>query len=140
MDYIQMIQRLQMTYGNKIILISCGAFYIAVGIDAVALNSELNLKVTCAKNGICKVGVPKTSIEKYIEVLDKTGYGYIVFDYDKEKIEITKRYEKDGKRRIINDFNKGCSICENRKFFRLSEYEEALNKYFKKEFGEDTLW
>ena len=140
MDYFQMVQRLQMTYDNKIILISCGAFYIAIGADAVTLNEELGLKVTCAKNGICKVGVPKTSIDKYIEKINKTGLGYIVFDFNKEKIEIKKLIEKEGIQRKINDINKGCNICKSKKYFRLSEYEEALNKYFKKEFGEEALW
>ena len=85
MEFLEMVEKLQLMYGLKIILISCGSFYIAIGADAVILNKELGLKKICAKRGTCKVGVPKTSIEKYKQKLDKIGYAYIILDYDKEK-------------------------------------------------------
>lgn len=114
MDFFEMIQRLQLIYDQQIILISCGAFYIAIGADAVILNHELNLKTICAKRRICKVGIPKNSIEKYIEKLEQTGYGYIILDYEKDKNEIIKKYEKlPIKHKKIFDFNKGCMACPN---------------------------
>ncbi len=51
MDFFDMVQKLQLIYGIKIILISCGSFYIATGADAVSLNKELGLKLNCAKIG-----------------------------------------------------------------------------------------
>ena len=71
MEFLEMVERLQLVYGLKIILISCGSFYIAIGIDAETLNKELELKKICAKKRLCKVGVPKTSIEKYKQKLDE---------------------------------------------------------------------
>ena len=127
-----MVQRLQLVYDYQIVLISCGAFYIAIGTDAVVLNSLLGLNTTCVKHEICKVGVPKNSIKKYIEKLDETSYGYIVLDYNKDKKEIVKLYEKQGNHSKINDFNKGCSICENYGKYKITEYEESLQNFLKK--------
>ena len=135
-----MIIRLQITYENKIILVSCGVFYTAIGADAVILNRELGLKTICAKTRICKVGIPKNSLDKYREELDKLGYSYIIFDYDKEKKKLVKIHEKDGKKKKVHDYNKGCYCCSNKKNTILTEYEEALNKYFSKEFGVPEIW
>ena len=38
-----MVQRLQLMYGMKIILISCGSFYISIGTDAIVLQVIFNL-------------------------------------------------------------------------------------------------
>ena len=59
MDFIDLSIRLETIYFNRIVLILCGAFYIAVGRDAVILNEKLGLKVICAKQNICKIGIPK---------------------------------------------------------------------------------
>ena len=64
MEYLEMIEKLKQMYPNRIILISCGAFYIATGEDAVTLNKELELRVSCAKKYVCKIGTPKMSICK----------------------------------------------------------------------------
>ena len=130
----------QITYDGKIIMIACGAFYIAVGADAVILNKELRLKTTCAKTRICKVGVPKSSIDKYKEKLDELGYSYIIFDYDKDKKELSKIFEGNGKKKKIEDFNKGCNCCEIGKNKSMTEYDEALKKYYEVEFGEAGIW
>ena len=140
MNFLEMVIRLQITYDEKIILISCGAFYIAVGSDAVVLNKELGLKTTCAKTKICKVGVPKSSIDKYKEKLNELGYSYIILDYDKDKRELIKIFEVKGQKKKIVDINKGCSICEIGKNRTMSEYDEALKKYYETEFGEAGIW
>ena len=73
MDFFDMVQKLQIIYGMKIVLISCGSFYITIGTDAVVLNKKLGLKLNCAKRGMCKVGIPKGSLEKYKQKLDELG-------------------------------------------------------------------
>ena len=55
---------------------------VAIGKDAIFLNKELNLKVTCMKKGLCKVGIPISHILKYTEIMDSIGYGYALYDYD----------------------------------------------------------
>ncbi len=37
------------------------------------------------------------SINKYIEKLDKIKYAYIIYEYDKEKMELKEQYKKDKK-------------------------------------------
>ena len=134
-----MVKRLQVIYQEKILLISCGAFYIALAENAVILNEELGLKTICAQKEICKVGIPINSINKYIEKLDKTGYSYIILDYDKEKSKIIKKFEQYGEREKYFKFNTGCYKCENIRHFKKTEYEKALDEYIKEEFGEIYL-
>ena len=69
-----MLEILQAQNKEKIVLVRLGAFYIATGRDAILLHTRLNLKVTCFKNNICKVGIPVNSLDKYLEKIDKTKY------------------------------------------------------------------
>ncbi len=135
-----MVQRLQLIYGLKILLISCGSFYISIGADAIVLNKELGLQLNCAKKGVCKVGVPKNSIEKYIEKLNEIGYSYIVLDYIKDKNQIIKIHEFIGKNIESISFNKDCRNCNRNRYIKVTEYDDALEKYVKEEFGEDFVW
>ncbi len=116
MEFYDMVQRLQLMYGMRIILICCGSFYISIGADAIVLNKELGLKLNCAKKGVCKVGVPKSYIEKYIEKLDRLGYSYIILDYDKEKNKLIKICEKQGKSIEETAFNNECEKCDRRRY------------------------
>ena len=71
---------------KKIVFVECGAFYLAVGEDAVFLHDTLRLKCTCFRNNICKIGIPINSIEKYLVELNKLKYAYTVYDFDKKNI------------------------------------------------------
>ena len=139
MEYLEMIEKLKLMYPSRILLISCGVFYIAIGEDAVTLSKKINLKVSCAKKYICKVGVPKTSIDKYIQKLEGLDYRYIVLDYDKEQNKIIKKYFGGKKDEPIYDFNKNCEKCKNNKITP-TEYDEAFKKYIEEEFGDDVIW
>ena len=140
MEFLNMIERLQLICEPKILLISCGSFYIAVARDAIALNKELGLKVSCARRGLCKVGIPKNSIAKYIKLINEKGYGYTILNYIKEEKRIIKIYEYQGVRRNFEYAScKDCKKCENRKFFKKTEYEQALEQYLIKEGMEEWL-
>ena len=139
LEFYDMVQRLQLMYGMKIILISCGSFYISIGTDAIVLNKELGLKLNCAKKGMCKVGVPKSSIDKYIEKLDKIGYSYIILDYNKEFNKLVKISERQGKSIEETSFNNDCEKCSRRRYIVETEYEKAFKQYIKEEFGEDFV-
>lgn len=139
MNFLEMVIRLQITYDEKIILISCGAFYIAVGSDAVVLNKELGLKTTCAKTKICKVGVPKSSIDKYKEKLNELGYSYIILDYDKDKRELIKIFELNVQRIFLRIMQKNRWI-DNKKFdvsmqmiYEMGKIVGGLVKYYAKD-------
>ena len=134
-----MVLRLQLIYEKKIMLISCGAFYIAVGSDAVMLHRKLGLKLNCAKRNLCKVGIPKNSIYKYLKQIEELGYACIILEYDKNNNELKKRYEKEGKDKEIYLRDNNCNNCINKRNIPLTEYEQALSKYIKKEFGEKYI-
>lgn len=112
MGFSNMLEILQEKNKGKIVLVKLGTFYIATGRDAILLNVKLNLKCTCYKNNICKVGVPVNSIDKYIEKLNKTKYSYVIYDYDKEQKELKLRYEKNGKINKITEKNNNCLFCK----------------------------
>ena len=88
MSFSQMLEILQDKDSSRVVLIKLGHFYIATGRDAVLLHKKLNLKCTCFKNNICKVGIPVNSLEKYVEKFNQMQYSYIIYDYDKQVIKI----------------------------------------------------
>ena len=67
-----MVEGLKERDKEKLLIIGLGAFYIAIGEDAVLLHEKLGLKCTCFKNHICKVGIPRNSIGKYIKEIEKS--------------------------------------------------------------------
>ncbi len=97
MKYIEIIQELQQKEPNKIILVKCGAFFVALGKDAIMLNKLLKLKITCQKNNLCKVGIPVTAIMKYVDLMEKEGYSFSIYDYTKNNSQIAKVYNFVGK-------------------------------------------
>lgn len=108
MSFSQMLEILQDKDSSKVILIKLGHFYIATGRDAVLLHKKLNLKCTCFKNNICKVGIPVNSLEKYVEKFNQMQYSYIIYDYDKQANEIKEIINKTGKACKIKDKNINC--------------------------------
>ena len=58
MGFSKMMELLQEKNKGKIVICSNGGFYIAVGKDAVMLHELLDLKVSCFKPEICKIGFP----------------------------------------------------------------------------------
>ena len=67
MSFNHMLELLREKEKNKIVFVKLGTFYIAVGEDAVLMHKKLDLKCTCFKMNICKVGFPVVAIEKYVE-------------------------------------------------------------------------
>lgn len=90
-----MLELLQEKNNQRIVFIKTGVFYIATGKDAIFLNKVLKLKCTCFSENVCKVGIPETSLPKYLERLDRLDVSYIVYHFNNEK-EIDKQltYEK----------------------------------------------
>ncbi len=90
---------------------------------------------------MCKIGIPKNAMDKYIMILNKLEYSYIILDYDKSKNAITKRFEYKGEpinRTLTN--NNSCHKCENNKCVEKSKYENALKTYLENEFGDEFIW
>lgn len=99
MSFSKMIELLQTKNKDKIVFCNAGNFYIAIGKDAVLLNKILELKLSCFKNEVCKVGFPIGALEKYTEILASKKYGYIVyyFDQNKEDLEVILEYKGKNK-------------------------------------------
>ena len=133
MSFSNMLEILQQKNKEKIVLVRLGAFYIATGRDAILLNVKLNLKCTCFKNNICKVGIPATSIEKYIEKLNKTKYSYIIYDYHNQTCILEEKYKKEGKKNKMTMKNKNCLICKGIDKYENDKYMQALESYLKTE-------
>ena len=98
MKFLEMVEALQEEEKNlnKIILVKCGVFFVAIGKDAILLHEILGLNVTCIKPSICKVGIPISNCIKYTDKLEKVGYGYILYDYNSKNKKIEAKYEYDG--------------------------------------------
>ena len=67
-----MLEILKKKEEGKIVLVKLGTFYVAVGEDAVLMHKKLDLKCTCFKMNVCKVGFPVIALDKYVEKLNKT--------------------------------------------------------------------
>ena len=139
MEFLDMVICLKTIHDGKIILISCGAFYIAIGGDAEILNKELGLKLNCMGKHVCKVGVPKGKIEKYVKEIEKINYSYIVLDYIAEKEKIIKICEKEVKNMVNNYIYK--TTCMGCRKYRNEEsiYNRVFEKYIN-ETGAEVIW
>ena len=80
---------------NKGVIVLCNAenFYIAVGKDAITLNEIIDLKLTCFKQEICKVGFPLIALEKYTNLIEEKDYSYIVYNFNKDSGELNSGME-----------------------------------------------
>ena len=79
MKFYEIVKKLQVENEGYIILVRCGIFYNAIGKDAVFMQEKFGLGTICLKSGICKNGIPVSSIEKFVPKLQKSGYSYKIF-------------------------------------------------------------
>ena len=131
-----MVELLQEKNKGKILLCNCGNFYIATGKDAITLYESLGLQLSCFKPEICKVGFPIASLEKYTDMIQEKGYGYIVYFFDKQKEELEKIKEYQGKEMVyIEKTNRNCYICKRSiKYYQKEDiYVKAVAKLYESE-------
>ena len=110
MSFANMLQELKESNEGKIVFINSGAFFIAIEEDAVLLHNKLGLKCSCFQKNTCKIGVPINSLDKYLEKIEKIGYGYIVYCFDREKEKLSVIREIEGKE---NELIKSKKILKN---------------------------
>lgn len=135
MNFLEEVKRLQKEENNigRIVIVRCGVFLVWVGKDAIELNKIFNLKLTCIKPGVCKVGIPINAILKYTEQLENMKVSFIVYDYEKNKKLYTAKYMYTGEK-ITETRNclecKTCKYCtknyqnNNVDFFELLERKQ----------------
>ncbi len=87
MKYLDLMEKLQKSQENQgsIVMMKNGIFFVGVGKDAIILNNLLGLKLTCMKDGLCKVGFQTRSIEKYVNKLQETNKSFVIYNYDRTK-------------------------------------------------------
>ncbi len=85
MGFSKMMELLQQKTKEKLFFCNTGNFYIAIGKDAVLLNNLIDLKLSCLKQEICKVGFPINALEKYTELIAEKEYSYIVYFFQSRK-------------------------------------------------------
>ena len=86
MSFSQMLEILKKTEKGNIVFIRVGTFYIAVGEDAVLMHKKLDLKCTCFKTNICKVGFPILSLDRYGNKDRHTSIARCMLKIDNESI------------------------------------------------------
>ena len=130
-----MMEILKEEHKGRIVLCNNGSFYIAIGNDAVLLNKVLGLKLSCMGIGICKVGFPIESLEKYTELLIKTGYSFVIYDFNSEKEDLVIIISCLGKRINEETEKNKCYCCSRnkRKSKKLDKYTRALVKIYEQE-------
>lgn len=135
MAFSQMLEILKQKEKGTIVFVKLGAFYIATEEDAVLLHKLLDLKCTCFKMNICKVGFPVNSLDKYVKKLNETKYAYVIYDLDKEKAELIEIVRKKGKHNKETEKNTNCLFCGdvNKRYEKTDNYVLALNKLLEKE-------
>ena len=129
MSFSKMVEGLKERDKEKLLIIGLGAFYIAIGEDAVLLHEKLGLKCTCFKNHICKVGLPRNSIGKYIKEIEKLKYGYILYDYNSKNKRLLELSYKEGKKNKIMNKNINCLACMGASKYEEDDYSIALLKF-----------
>ena len=129
MSFSQMMEILKKKENGKMVIVQLGAFYVATEEDAVLLHDKLELKCSCFQNNSCKVGVPVNSLDKYLEKIDKLKYSYVVYDYDKENVELKEIRRKIGKQHKEKRKNINCLKCKGiSKYDFEDKYIEAVIK------------
>ena len=131
MAFSQMLEILKEKEKGNIVFIKIGTFYIAVGEDAVLMHKKLELKCTCFKMNVCKVGFPVIALEKYVEKLNEIKYGYVIYDYDAKNIELKEIVRKRGKCNKKKKKSINCLLCDgdvNKRYAKQDKYLLALNK------------
>lgn len=94
-SFYDIAKKLEEADENKwyLVWIRCGAFFVAIESSAIILSEELNLKRTCLKPGVCKVGFPVASLFDYVKKLENIRISFVIYNYSKdEMIENGERY------------------------------------------------
>lgn len=73
------------------------------------------------------------SLDKYLEKIEELGYSYVVYKIDKEKEELTKIKEYEGKLNKTKSKNINCLMCKGVKKYEDDKYLETLRKLYDKQ-------
>ena len=132
-SFSTMLELLQEKNNQRVVLIKTGIFYIATGKDAIFLNKVLKLKCTCFSENVCKVGIPETSLPKYLERLDRLNVSYIVYLFNNEKEMLVEECRNDGEYHKEKRPNQNCLLCSGLRRYSEDKYMNAFRKMLEQE-------
>ena len=133
MKFYEFIEFLQKENPDKVIMVKSGAFFNAIGRDAIILERVFGFKRTCHARFLCKCGLPVSYVRKKIEKVRKR--------LEEKNISIAMYDEVEGGRYKYNDKTydvileiEGESIKEDRKNLNCincenNVYTKNVNKY-----------
>ena len=134
MKFYGIVMKLQEENKGKIVLVRNGIFYCGIGKDAVLMHEILGYMPVCFKENVCKCGIPVNAIELVIPKMIRSGYSYVIYDYNKKEKSYKKLIELEGRYVDCKDNNIGCSNCwyyENR-MKSTAEYVKEIGKLMEK--------
>lgn len=133
MKFYEFIEYLQKQNPNKVVMVKSGAFFNAIGRDAIILERVLGFKRTCHAKLLCKCGIPvsyvRENMEKVKERLKEKNISIIIYDeikggeYKYNEKEYGVLFELEGISIKEDRKNLGCTNCKN------NIYSKDLNKY-----------
>ena len=131
--FYEFIEYLEKINPDKVIMVKSGAFFNAIGRDAIVLERVLGLKRTCHAKFLCKCGLPVTYVRENMETLKNRlkEKNISIAIYDEVN---TGRYEYNNKKYDVIFELEGESIKENRKNIdcincKNHVYNKNINKY-----------
>ena len=135
LTFSDMMEVLKEENKGRIVFCNNGSFYVAIGNDAILLNKVLDLQLSCMKTGLCKVGFPIEALEKYTGLLIKSGYSFVVYDFNSEKEDLVIIISCTGKRLNYETARNKCFTCEKNKNKdkKIDKYTCALIKMYEQE-------
>ena len=142
--FYEFIEYLKKENPYTVVMVKSGAFFNAIGSDAIVLEKVLGFKLTCHAKYLCKCGMPvsyvRENIEKVKERLKEKNISIIIYDeikggrYKYKEKEYDVIFEIKGKSIYESRKNLGCKNCKN------NIYSKETNKYtLEKERYENTI-
>lgn len=144
MKFYEFIEYLQKENPGKIVMVKSGAFFNAIGRDAIVLERVLGFKRTCHSKLLCKCGMPVSYVREKKEVFEKRlkekNISIVIFDeikggkYKYKEKEYDILFNLEGKSIDENRKSINCSTCPN------NVYGKHTNKYeIEKERAEEII-
>ena len=133
MKFYEFIEFLQKENPDKVIMVKSGAFFNAIGRDAIILERVLGFKRTCHARFLCKCGLPvsyvRENLEKVRKRLEEKNISIAIYDeveggrykYNEKTYDVI--LEIEGKSIKEDRKNLNCINCKN------NVYNKNTNKY-----------
>ena len=133
MKFYEFIEFLQKENPDKVIMVKSGAFFNAIGRDAIILERVFGFKRTCHARFLCKCGLPvsyvRENLEKVRKRLEEKNISIAMYDeveggrykYNEKTYDVILEIEGESIKEDRKNLN--CINCEN------NVYTKNVNKY-----------